>query len=180
MNKTKPAPQSIVDLGLPHRPPFVFVCEIVARDPGVSAECAMVFDPDDPADLLPHTDRRGGGAVARRAGPGALESRADRRKWCHSGRRRSKPLTASLFLRRPDQFSGRRGRFLLRQRTGSVHPATPRQPRTKTSSPLSSCRPTNNKPPPKCAWRVKDQRCSVARYHAPRLSTNHEVHERLS
>jgi len=34
--------------GLPHRPPFVFVREIVARDPGVSAECAMVFDQDDP------------------------------------------------------------------------------------------------------------------------------------
>ena len=48
MNKAKPAPQSAVDLGLPHRPPFVFVREIVARDPGVSAECAMVFDQDDP------------------------------------------------------------------------------------------------------------------------------------
>lgn len=48
MNKAKPAPQSIVDLGLPHRPPFVFVREIVARDPGVSAECATVFDQDDP------------------------------------------------------------------------------------------------------------------------------------
>jgi 3-hydroxyacyl-[acyl-carrier-protein] dehydratase len=48
VNKTKLAPQAIVDLGLPHRPPFVFVREIVACDPGVSAECAMVFDPDDP------------------------------------------------------------------------------------------------------------------------------------
>lgn len=48
MNKSKPTPQSIADLGLPHRPPFVFVREIIVRDPGVSAECAMVFDHDDP------------------------------------------------------------------------------------------------------------------------------------
>jgi 3-hydroxyacyl-[acyl-carrier-protein] dehydratase len=34
--------------GLPHRPPFVFIRETIARDPGVSAECAMVFDLDDP------------------------------------------------------------------------------------------------------------------------------------
>lgn len=34
--------------GLPHRPPFVFVREIIARDPGVSAQCAMVFAADDP------------------------------------------------------------------------------------------------------------------------------------
>jgi 3-hydroxyacyl-[acyl-carrier-protein] dehydratase len=39
---------SIVDLGLPHRPPFVFVREIIARDPGVSAQCAMVFAAADP------------------------------------------------------------------------------------------------------------------------------------
>ena len=48
MNKAKPTLQSIVDLGLPHRPPFVFVREIVVRNPGVSAECATVFDHDDP------------------------------------------------------------------------------------------------------------------------------------
>ena len=34
--------------GLPHRPPFVFVREIIARDPGVSAQCAMVFAAADP------------------------------------------------------------------------------------------------------------------------------------
>ena len=39
---------SIVDLGLPHRPPFVFVREIIVRDPGVSAQCAMVFAAADP------------------------------------------------------------------------------------------------------------------------------------
>ena len=37
-----------VDLGLPHRPPFLFVREIVARDPGVSAKCAAIFDREDP------------------------------------------------------------------------------------------------------------------------------------
>lgn len=35
-------------LGLPHRPPFLFVREIVARDPGVSAQCATIFNRDDP------------------------------------------------------------------------------------------------------------------------------------
>ena len=35
-------------LGLPHRPPFVFVREIVAIKPGASAECTTVFDADDP------------------------------------------------------------------------------------------------------------------------------------
>ena len=39
---------SIVDLGLPHRPPFVFVREIIAREPGVSAQCATIFERDDP------------------------------------------------------------------------------------------------------------------------------------
>lgn len=33
---------------LPHRPPFVFVHELVANEPGVSAECATRFAPDDP------------------------------------------------------------------------------------------------------------------------------------
>lgn len=35
-------------LGLPHRPPFVFVKKIVACEPGVSAECETEFSPDDP------------------------------------------------------------------------------------------------------------------------------------
>jgi 3-hydroxyacyl-[acyl-carrier-protein] dehydratase len=48
VRKTKDAPKSIVDLGLPHRPPFVFVRELIAYDPGVSAECATTFDGDDP------------------------------------------------------------------------------------------------------------------------------------
>lgn len=42
-----PAPNAIVDLGLPHRPPFLFVREIIARDPGVSAQCATIFEADD-------------------------------------------------------------------------------------------------------------------------------------
>jgi 3-hydroxyacyl-[acyl-carrier-protein] dehydratase len=48
VRKTKDARKSIVDLGLPHRPPFVFVRELIACDPGVSAECATTFDGDDP------------------------------------------------------------------------------------------------------------------------------------
>lgn len=48
LRKANPVLDSIVDLGLPHRPPFVFVREIIARDPGVSAQCAMVFAADDP------------------------------------------------------------------------------------------------------------------------------------
>ncbi len=35
-------------LGLPHRPPFVFVKELLATDPGASAECSTFFDHDDP------------------------------------------------------------------------------------------------------------------------------------
>jgi 3-hydroxyacyl-[acyl-carrier-protein] dehydratase len=35
-------------LGLPHRPPFVFVRKLVAREPGVSAECETEFSKDDP------------------------------------------------------------------------------------------------------------------------------------
>jgi 3-hydroxyacyl-[acyl-carrier-protein] dehydratase len=34
--------------GLPHRPPFVFVREIIRCDPGKSAECATTFKSDDP------------------------------------------------------------------------------------------------------------------------------------
>ena len=35
-------------LGLPHRPPFVFVREVIACDPGKSVEARTVFDADDP------------------------------------------------------------------------------------------------------------------------------------
>jgi 3-hydroxyacyl-[acyl-carrier-protein] dehydratase len=35
-------------LGLPHRPPFVFVRKLVACDPGASAECETQFSSDDP------------------------------------------------------------------------------------------------------------------------------------
>jgi 3-hydroxyacyl-[acyl-carrier-protein] dehydratase len=33
---------------LPHRPPFVFVRELIACDPGIRAECATSFASDDP------------------------------------------------------------------------------------------------------------------------------------
>jgi 3-hydroxyacyl-[acyl-carrier-protein] dehydratase len=33
---------------LPHRPPFLFVREIIAREPGISAQCATSFDEHDP------------------------------------------------------------------------------------------------------------------------------------
>jgi 3-hydroxyacyl-[acyl-carrier-protein] dehydratase len=35
-------------LGLPHRPPFVFVKKLIAREPGVSAECETEFSSADP------------------------------------------------------------------------------------------------------------------------------------
>jgi 3-hydroxyacyl-[acyl-carrier-protein] dehydratase len=35
-------------LGLPHRPPFVFVRKVLACEPGVSAECETEFSADDP------------------------------------------------------------------------------------------------------------------------------------
>ena len=35
-------------LGLPHRPPFVFVRKLITREPGVSAECETKFSEDDP------------------------------------------------------------------------------------------------------------------------------------
>ncbi len=35
-------------LGLPHRPPFVFVRELLAVNPGVSAECVTMFERGDP------------------------------------------------------------------------------------------------------------------------------------
>src|ERR1700682_2949214 len=34
--------------GLPHRPPFIFVREVIRCDPGVAAECATVFEANDP------------------------------------------------------------------------------------------------------------------------------------
>ena len=35
-------------LGLPHRPPFVFVKELVRCEPGQSAECRTRFGPEEP------------------------------------------------------------------------------------------------------------------------------------
>ncbi|MEP6955754.1 MAG: 3-hydroxyacyl-ACP dehydratase FabZ family protein [Chthoniobacterales bacterium] len=35
-------------LGLPHRPPFVFVRELLASEAGISAECRTIFDANDP------------------------------------------------------------------------------------------------------------------------------------
>ncbi len=35
-------------LGLPHRPPFVFVNKLIACEPGVSAECETAFSREDP------------------------------------------------------------------------------------------------------------------------------------
>lgn len=35
-------------LGLPHRPPFVFVRKLIGCEPGVSAECETDFSNDDP------------------------------------------------------------------------------------------------------------------------------------
>lgn len=37
-----------VDLGLPHRPPFVFVRRILNRQPGLAAECETWFEPNEP------------------------------------------------------------------------------------------------------------------------------------
>jgi len=34
--------------GLPHRPPFLFVREIISHDAGRSAECLTTFETDDP------------------------------------------------------------------------------------------------------------------------------------
>ena len=34
--------------GLPHRPPFVFVRELIACEPGIFAECVTTFESDDP------------------------------------------------------------------------------------------------------------------------------------
>src|SRR4051794_19420429 len=43
-----PKDKAIEHLGLPHRPPFVFVRQLLAREPGVSADCETSFDPNDP------------------------------------------------------------------------------------------------------------------------------------
>jgi 3-hydroxyacyl-[acyl-carrier-protein] dehydratase len=40
--------KSIHFLGLPHRPPFVFVHKLIACDAGLSAECETQFSSDDP------------------------------------------------------------------------------------------------------------------------------------
>src|SRR4051812_28341822 len=41
-------PNAANHLGLPHRPPFVFVRQLLASEPGVSADCETSFDPNDP------------------------------------------------------------------------------------------------------------------------------------
>ena len=43
-------PSQITDhfLGLPHRPPFVFVKKLIACEPGNSAECETTFAAEDP------------------------------------------------------------------------------------------------------------------------------------
>ncbi len=40
--------QSPITLGLPHRPPFVFVDKVISLDAGMSATCEKTFPPDDP------------------------------------------------------------------------------------------------------------------------------------
>ena len=42
------SPSSLPYLGLPHRPPFVFVRELVDCDPGRSVHARVWFDADDP------------------------------------------------------------------------------------------------------------------------------------
>ena len=42
------SPSSLPHLGLPHRPPFVFVRELVDCDPGRSVHARVWFDADDP------------------------------------------------------------------------------------------------------------------------------------
>jgi 3-hydroxyacyl-[acyl-carrier-protein] dehydratase len=44
----KAAPFSSDLLGLPHRPPFVFVREIISCHPGKAAECVTFFEKTDP------------------------------------------------------------------------------------------------------------------------------------
>jgi 3-hydroxyacyl-[acyl-carrier-protein] dehydratase len=42
------SPSSLPHLGLPHRPPFVFVRELIKCDPGLLAEASTSFAADDP------------------------------------------------------------------------------------------------------------------------------------
>ena len=42
------SPSSLPFLGLPHRPPFVFVRELIKCEPGISAEAATSFAANDP------------------------------------------------------------------------------------------------------------------------------------
>jgi 3-hydroxymyristoyl/3-hydroxydecanoyl-(acyl carrier protein) dehydratase len=53
--KTKVAWNSRLGFGLPQGPSFTFVTELIACDPGISAECATVFRGNDPvfADHFP-------------------------------------------------------------------------------------------------------------------------------
>jgi 3-hydroxymyristoyl/3-hydroxydecanoyl-(acyl carrier protein) dehydratase len=46
--KIKVASNSRLDFGFPRGPSFTFVIELIACDPGSSAECATVFRGDDP------------------------------------------------------------------------------------------------------------------------------------
>ena len=48
MTRKKQEAKSDHFLGLPHRPPFVFVRKLIACEPGVSAECETQFAKDDP------------------------------------------------------------------------------------------------------------------------------------
>ena len=41
-------PSDPVALGLPHREPFIFVDEVLALEPGESAQCRKVFAPEEP------------------------------------------------------------------------------------------------------------------------------------
>ena len=42
----KPNPLAL--RGLPHRPTYLFIREIISREPGQAAECATFFEPNDP------------------------------------------------------------------------------------------------------------------------------------
>jgi 3-hydroxyacyl-[acyl-carrier-protein] dehydratase len=71
--------------GLPHRPPFVFVRRLIARDAGVSAECEAEFSKDDPmfAGHFPGDPLVPGviltEALAQTAGIAAHEEKSERR-----------------------------------------------------------------------------------------------------
>ena len=42
------AEQDPIALGLPHRPPFVFIQSVAELEPGISATCRQTFSPEDP------------------------------------------------------------------------------------------------------------------------------------